>query len=201
MYAIQFIENKRKVTNEGANVSWKQKKLSVKEYIKTAFLQLLSIKPFHEITITDIVRRAGVSRVSFYRNFQNIDDVIISVIHSFNQKIENNIVPLLSHHNKTSYFHAMLISFLKSIKQNKKMFTTMLEINRSILFERFQSVFDSIKPISSKEKTLAERYDMQCKIGLISEVTKAWIINDLGESAEEIADYIMNQIAKLNASA
>lgn len=177
------------------------KKLSVKEYIKTAFLQLLSIKPFHEITITDIVRRAGVSRVSFYRNFQNIDDVIISVIHSFNQKIENNIVPLLSHHNKTSYFHAMLISFLKSIKQNKKMFTTMLEINRSILFERFQSVFDSIKPISSKEKTLAERYDMQCKIGLISEVTKAWIINDLGESAEEIADYIMNQIAKLNASA
>lgn len=178
-----------------------KRKLSVKEYIKTAFLQLLSNKPFHEITITDIVKRAGVSRVSFYRNFNNIDDVIISIIYSFNQKIEKNIVPLLSHHNKTSYFHAMLIPFLKSIKENKKMFTTMLEINRSILFERFQSVFDSLKPIPSKEQTLAERYDMHCKIGLISDVTKAWIINDLGESAEQIADYIMKQITKLNSNA
>lgn len=175
-----------------------KKKLSVKEYMKTAFLQLLSTKPFHEITITDIVKRAGVSRVSFYRNFNSIDDVILSIIYDFKQKIEKAIVPLLSHKDKSTYFHAMLVRFLKSIQRNKKMFTTMLEINRSIVFERFQSVFDSFKPTPSKEQSLEKRYDLHCKIGLVAEVSKAWIVNDLGETAEEIATYIMHKIALLN---
>lgn len=47
-----------------------------KEYITEALLQLMKKKEYENITITDIAKRAGVTRITFYRNFNNKDDVI-----------------------------------------------------------------------------------------------------------------------------
>lgn len=33
-------------------------------------------KPYHKITVTDLVREAGVSRNSFYRNYQSTEEII-----------------------------------------------------------------------------------------------------------------------------
>lgn len=44
-------------------------------YLITALLQLLKTKDFTDITVTQVVKRAGVSRMAFYRNFDTLDDV------------------------------------------------------------------------------------------------------------------------------
>ncbi len=43
----------------------------IKECITKALIKLMNEKPFDDITVTELVAKAGVSRVSFYRNFQN----------------------------------------------------------------------------------------------------------------------------------
>lgn len=48
----------------------------VKECITTALLQMMKTMPYTQIAITDLVKKAGVSRVSFYRNFEGKKDVI-----------------------------------------------------------------------------------------------------------------------------
>lgn len=48
----------------------------VKECITEALLQLMKEKTLSEIAITEIVERAGVARVSFYRNFTSKENVI-----------------------------------------------------------------------------------------------------------------------------
>lgn len=48
----------------------------VREKICTAMFQLLGEKPFPEITVTDLVRRAQVARASYYRNFSSKEDVV-----------------------------------------------------------------------------------------------------------------------------
>lgn len=48
----------------------------VKECITTALLQMMENAPFNEIAITDLVKKAGVGRVSFYRNFESKKDVL-----------------------------------------------------------------------------------------------------------------------------
>ena len=48
----------------------------VKDSITTAFLELLEKEPFDNIAITDLTKRAGVGRISFYRNFESKEDVI-----------------------------------------------------------------------------------------------------------------------------
>lgn len=52
--------------------------LIVRESIETALIQLMGKKPFGEITICEIVEKAGVSRVSYYRNYYYKEDVLFA---------------------------------------------------------------------------------------------------------------------------
>ncbi|MCI1554346.1 MAG: TetR family transcriptional regulator [Levilactobacillus sp.] len=46
------------------------------DYLATALLQLLATKDLSDLTVTAVVRRAGVSRMAFYRNFTTLADVL-----------------------------------------------------------------------------------------------------------------------------
>lgn len=48
----------------------------VSEYITEALLILLMKQDFSSISITDICKRAGTTRMSFYRNFESKEDII-----------------------------------------------------------------------------------------------------------------------------
>ena len=51
------------------------------ESIQKAMIQLLRENDFHKITILDIVKKAGVSRTAFYRNYTSKEQVLQSIIH------------------------------------------------------------------------------------------------------------------------
>ena len=55
------------------------KNIVVKESITQALLILMESKDFEKITITDIVNRAGVVRMSFYRNYTSKEDGFLSL--------------------------------------------------------------------------------------------------------------------------
>ena len=55
--------NQRHLSNNEAN-------RITRESICTALLELLKTKEFKEISVSELVRRAGVSRQSFYRNYK-----------------------------------------------------------------------------------------------------------------------------------
>ena len=48
----------------------------MKEYIYIAFLQLLEAKDYADISVTDIVNRAGVSRMTYYRHFNSKEEIV-----------------------------------------------------------------------------------------------------------------------------
>ena len=49
---------------------------TVRSNITNALYELMAEKPFEHITVTELVDRAQVARVSFYRNFDGMDDVL-----------------------------------------------------------------------------------------------------------------------------
>lgn len=76
-----------------------------KEYIFTALMLLMEKQDYEKITITDIARRAGVSRMTYYRVYQDKDDIIKThLIEAFDQMVmeinaqnnytENDFFPL-----------------------------------------------------------------------------------------------------------
>ena len=48
----------------------------VKESLTDALFYLMSKKEFNDIAITELSKKAGVSRLSFYRNFDSNEDII-----------------------------------------------------------------------------------------------------------------------------
>ena len=49
---------------------------AIKEYITQALLLLMQEKAFNMIRISEITTKAGVNRVSFYRNFSSKEDIL-----------------------------------------------------------------------------------------------------------------------------
>lgn len=47
-----------------------------RQWLVEALLQLMETTPFRKISITDLTRKAGVSRLTFYRNFESKEDVL-----------------------------------------------------------------------------------------------------------------------------
>lgn len=66
----------------------------IKESLTEALLNLMQKKPFRDITITELSKKAGVGRVSFYRNFNSKEDIL------------------------TAYFAKKMLEWSKSLRQN-----------------------------------------------------------------------------------
>lgn len=63
----------------------------VKECITQAMYEMIQKQPFENITITDLTKRAGVGRVSFYRNFDSKEDVVRQMIMQIIDEISEGI--------------------------------------------------------------------------------------------------------------
>ena len=49
-----------------------------KDCLVQALMRLLQEKPLSSISITELAAEAGISRMTYYRNYQSIDDVLLS---------------------------------------------------------------------------------------------------------------------------
>ena len=58
------------------NMNNEQKNTYVKMQITTALLELLKEKPLSDITVSELTNKAEIGRVSFYRNYQNKEDIL-----------------------------------------------------------------------------------------------------------------------------
>lgn len=61
-------------------LSNRQAKLVTKSCLQTALIKLLNKKDINEISVSELTRRAGVSRTAFYSNYQTVDDVLAEMI-------------------------------------------------------------------------------------------------------------------------
>lgn len=56
------------------------KEISAERKIRDALVDLLVQKPFHKITVTDIIKNANINRSTYYYHYYDIDEVLDKVI-------------------------------------------------------------------------------------------------------------------------
>lgn len=49
-----------------------------KDFLYEALVQLMETTPYEDITVTDIAKKAGVSRMAYYRHYSGKDEILIS---------------------------------------------------------------------------------------------------------------------------
>ncbi|MCD8363614.1 MAG: TetR/AcrR family transcriptional regulator [Lachnospiraceae bacterium] len=77
-----------------------------RECIFTALLLLMERMPYEKITITDIAKKAGVSRMSYYRLYKSKDDILIQY---FNDAFEDCLKQIRETPKLDRYQFALII--------------------------------------------------------------------------------------------
>ena len=80
-----------------------REKSSVKKRMADAFVDMLSQKSYVDITVTDIVNTAQVARVSFYRNFNSISDVVDYITDELANEFIDKILPVLNSNDENKW--------------------------------------------------------------------------------------------------
>lgn len=159
-----------------------------KECIVTALLRLMEVKSYSSITITDITNLAGVSRMAYYRNYNNKDEILIN--HLIDQ--EKRLLKEL-HGDYAQTVHDMIFYIAEFFQENvlviKAVFDAGLgHLLTNMLSERINNYFPVVNT------SLTGKYAVQFYVSAIIGVFRMWFDNGMVESASEISDILCNLI-------
>ena len=160
----------RKLSNEKAN-------MITKNSLKDALLHLLLEKSFEKISITEIVKYANVSRVSFYRNYNSKEELLCDVYN----EIAKNLRRVFSSKRYQNNIYKLFFDFFTFIKRNR--YKLLLSSHIQMLFKNLLS--DKVFSADSIE----EEYEIMLFSGAFHFIVTKWIDNNFTESVEFMATF------------
>lgn len=165
-----------------------QKENLTQEYIYAAFLQILKKKHYDDISVCEICTKAGVSRMSFYRNFESKEDLTFKGI----DKIVKKLSAIIEKLNNINIFTVTQETF--SFAKNYK--TVLFNIMNSQISNLLQSMI--IKDLQEKAKidyiNKTSKYIPVFYFTSIVSVLVEWLKNDTQETPEEMATLLTKLI-------
>lgn len=79
-----------------------------KECIVIALIELMKVRDFHAITITDLTRKAGVSRMAYYRNYTSKEDILNKFVDEVGAGIHEKLSSISTDSDLYNYYYALL---------------------------------------------------------------------------------------------
>lgn len=159
--------------------------LYVKDYIIEALLELLKDKSFEKITITNICQKAGVSRISFYRNFNVKEDILKKYIDDITDKFVQN----QSFKYDSKKFKDYIIMLFEHLKTQKD-FALLLYKNN--LLYLIKDTFDKYFLKNAKNKN--EQFNQMFISGGLFNIFQFWLVSGAKESPKELSQMFFNFI-------
>lgn len=158
----------------------------VKDSITDALLTLLKNKTLDKISITEITNKAGVGRVSFYRNFDNKEDIIDKYLEKVTDEfIQNSGIDFKNNDTKT-----YITILFKHLEQYKDFTINLYKSNCLYLVEKqFKRIFE-MRNYDYNE------YKRQFYIGGIYNIYHYWLVNGFKETPEELANNLVDLLQK-----
>ena len=155
-----------------------------RESICTAFLEIIMTKDFDDISISEIVRRAGVSRQSFYRNYGSKEDIVLEIESVFHIELTRKMKDPAYYKNPRLWF----LEFFSTLRKNKAAATILYKA------DLFETTIKKI-PLWIESDMAASAADIHYGIigsmGAVGAIAIAWLNDGMKESDEEMADICM----------
>ena len=156
-----------------------------RECLATALMQLMKEKPIDKITITELVKRAGVSRTAFYRNYSSKEDILQNVREEIT-KLTNEFLskPELKE-NSFLWFKECF----KIVQEHEDVIKTIMEANLSLSgFIRPRSLLDSLYASDNR----MSRYRNRATVAAFQRILCLWVEEGTIESVDEMAEFCCN---------
>lgn len=154
-----------------------------KKYISEALITLMRKKDYSSITNKDITDKAGLSHITYYRNFSSKDEIIKyyldEITNEFIIKKKVNYSPL--------HFKEYIITLFYHLKEKEDIGILLYKAN---LIHYIKDEFDKI--FFNKAKNKKEQYNYYFVSGGLYNIYYNWLINGCKETPEELSDMFMD---------
>ncbi|MED0987736.1 TetR/AcrR family transcriptional regulator [Bacillus paramycoides] len=158
---------------------------ATKEAIYIALLQLMKKRDFQKITITDTTKRAGVSRMAFYRNFQSKGEILTNRLDELFKEYYEEI---LSKEVPSPYDFS--VSFFIYFRNHNQLIKAMLQAQlHTELIPKFNQYLENIYTDIYKNRSI-NSYEIKFLVGGILNILISWIESNMKESNEDMAKII-----------
>ena len=161
--------------------------------LKEAFVNLLAEKPYEDISVSDVTRAADLNRGTFYAHFDNLDDLLRSVLEDFAGRVtllldsadSDDLLrdprPVLDHigaylSGEQELFHKLVTS-----TSVQPFIDSLSSIIRVKIRERASEIPDDA---TVAEMTEAQRFSVLCEEYIIDGVFgtyRAWLAGEYGD--------------------
>lgn len=135
------------------------------ESITIALLQLMEKKPLAEINVSELCILAGVGRVSFYRNFSSLQDILTKYLNKCSDEWWNGFIQ----RPKEEFYSMFWTELLMQYKKNEKLIGLLYKNN--ILYLLKEHIFSCCGPKPEHDTKTAYICSMLagCIYGLVDE--------------------------------
>lgn len=159
--------------------------------LNEALLQLMENKKLNEITISELCEKAGVSRISFYRNYDYVSDILTDYLKEDLARwwIENDGAADIRE-NPQSFWKILFSHF----KKQERIIHLIYKSDASFILKNI--IFDSCGPQLSQSED--EAYARAMLAGTIYGYTDEWIRRGMKEFPEFLS--LSNLISILKAT-
>lgn len=162
-----------------------------KEALQTGLIDLLVEKELDAISVTELCERAGVSRMTYYRNYHSMTDLY----HETLDVIFKEILVIGQEKLTMGDWPAFWLDLFTFCYKNKKMVRIILHTSQNTM------LLDYLNQAFAYHSTNAhERYHILAFIGITYNLLLEWSRNDFDATPEEIAT-LCSQIIPSNFQA
>lgn len=172
-----------------------KKNPSSKEFTKScmmdALLQLMHTKDYNQISITDITRRAGVSRMAYYRNYTCKDDILMDYMYHILKEYVLELSGPSFRSNFQTYPH--ILYSLKYLQKYKDYVLCLKKANRSEILLKGLDLY-MLSVTESLQKSDLEKYQLYYYSGALYNIFMHWLENDMKEDIQVIASIIYEHV-------
>ena len=152
-----------------------------RNYIIEALYELLSKRNINEINVSEICEKAGVSRMSFYRNFKTKEDLV-------NKSLEKILLDLKNDLSKQEQINQYIVTreiFSTALKYTK---VTQAFKNSDYIDKFMNSIAEQLFTFSPEDKiNPTKKYVPIFYFSALTGVLAIWLNNGAKESPEEMA--------------
>ena len=157
------------------------KETLTKNYIIQALYELLSRRNINEINVSEICEKAGVSRMSFYRNFKSKEDLV-------NKSLEKILLDLKESLSQQELINQYIVTreiFSTALKYTK---ISQAFKNSDYIDKFIASIGDQLFTFSPEDKiNPTKKYVPIFYFSALAGVLAVWLNNGTKESPEEMA--------------
>ena len=166
------------------------------ETIKSTFAKLLSEKEsINNISVMEIVERAGIARSSFYTHYDSINDVIKEIQQDTLEVLIKNTEGIKTLEEVDQY----LDEIMKYIKDNEEFYSSLLKSNEPLYYVLgihktiIKKLYETLLPYNIDNLELnVDFFTSGC-----TEIIMKYFRKETNSSLEEINEYMKKQFKKI----